>query len=353
MYVNVIWRAVLLAIWASSCRSFQTYETIDDLVISSDYLYVVDGTTLHLLHNNLTHLCSLDMGNATISKIAVSTDEAFVIVCLINGICESYEIESLLETNSPVILSVSAVKATSRAIKGIALAVTPNSSFYQAYTMEANKRAIVLRQFEYNRSTTLQLRATEELITNSKFISRDFYDAFKTGYFIYYVAVDTIGNMTRLTVMRIRDDNGEHFSELIEIELDCGTTTSVFGITSPSLIRDPHHSGDNNTMVVIAISSKSVSRVCSYQLADIDMELQRTYYEYISSGTENPLPWADYDHVEDCSKFTKVGISSDHAYLIIYHYAARSNRMQLWITFLHPSTFCNKQHPWNHYARNG
>ena len=316
MYVNVIWRAVLLVTCASSCISLQTYETIEDLVISSEYLYVADGTTLHLLHNNLTHLRSLDMGNDTISKSAVSTDEAFVIVCLINGICKSYQVESLLETNSSVILSVSVVKATSQAIKGIALAVTPNSSFYQAYTMEASKRAIVLRQFEYDRSTTLQLRTTEELITNSNFISRDFYDAFKTGYFIYYVAVDTIGNMTRLTVMRIRDDNGEHFSEVIEVELDCGATTSAFGITPPSLIRDPHHSGDNNIMVVIAISSKSVSRVCSYQLADIDMELQRTYYEYVSSGIENPLPWADYDHAEDCSRLTKVGISINHAYLM-------------------------------------
>ncbi len=320
MYINVIWTAVLLVTCASTSRSLQTYETIDDLVISSDYLYVADGTTLHLLHNNLTHLCSLAMGNDIISKIAVSTDETFVIVCLVDGVCKSYQIESLLETNSSTIFNVSAVKAASPTVKGIALAVTSNSSFYQGYTMEASKRAIVLRQFKYDRSTTFQLRTTEVLITNSNFVSRDFYDAFKNEYFIYYVVVDTIGNKTRLTMMRTRDDQEEHFSELIEVELDCRTTTSLFSITPPSIVRDPDHSSNN--VVVIATSSNSVSRVCSYQLADIDMELQRTYYEYITSGTENPLPWADYDHTKNCSRLAKVGISINHAYFHLYMYTA-------------------------------
>ena len=310
MYIDIIWTAILLVTCASTSRSLQTYETIDDLVLSSDYLYVADGNTLHLLHSNLTHLCSLAMGNTTISKIAVSTDETFVIVCLLDGTCKSYQIESLLETNSSIILSVSAVKATAPTVKRIALAVTSNSSFYvgnQGYTMEASKRAIVLRQFKYNGSTTFQLRTTEALITNTNFISRDFYDAFKNGYFIYYVAVDTIGNKTRLTVMRICDNKEEHLSALIEVELGCGTTTSVFHVTHSSLVRDPDH--PSNFMLVIATSNKSVSRVCSYQLTDIDMELQRTYNECISSGTMSPLPWADYDHAEDCSRLTKVCIS--------------------------------------------
>ena len=303
MYINFIWTAVLLVACASTSRS---YETIDDLVISSDRLYVAEGTTLHLLHNNLTHLCSLAMGNATISNVAVSTDETVVIVCLVDGVCKSYQIESLLETNSSPNLSVSAAKAAAPPVKGIALAVTSNSMFYQGYTTKAGKRAIVLRQFEYNGNTTFQLRTTEVLITNTNFISRDFYNVFKNGYFIYYVAVDTIGNETVLTVMRICDDQEKNVTAPIEVELDCGTTTpAAFTITTSSLIRDPYH---NNITVVIATSSKSVSRVCSYQLTDIDTELHRTHNEYISSGTKSPLPWADYDNAEDCLRSTKVYI---------------------------------------------
>ena len=305
MYINIIWTTILLVTCASTSRCLKTYENIDDLVISSDYLYVAEGATLHLLHNNLTHLCSLAMGNATISKIAVSTDERFVIVCLITGICNSYQIESLLDTNSSASLSVPIVKAADPTVKEIALAVTSNSSFYQGYTMEGSKRVIVLGQFKYDGNTTFQLRTTEAPITNPNFISRDFYDAVKKGHFIYYVAVDTVGNDTRLTVLRIC----EHFDTctLIEVQLDCGNTISVFSITPSSLIRDPDNSSD--IVVVIAMTSKSISRVCSYQLANIDTELQRTYDEYISSGTESPLPWVEYDHAEDCSRLTKVCIS--------------------------------------------
>ena len=356
MYINIIRTAVLLVTCASTSSTLQTYETIDDLVISSNYLYVADRTTLHFLHNNLTHLCSLAVGNATISRIAVNTDETVIIVCLVDGICKSYQLENLLETNSSTLLNVSAVKAEVPIVKRVALAVTSNSSFYvgnQGLTMEANKRAIVLQQFKYDGSATFQLRTAEVPITNSSFISREFYDAFKNGYFIYYVAVDTIGNKTRLTVMRVCDDKEEHFSVVTEVELDCGfTTPSMFSITHSSLVREADHS---RTMVVIATSSKSVSRVCGYWLTDIDMELQRTYNECISSDSKIPLPWADYDRAEDCSRLTKVcNILASCNYVSIY-YTAKNNRMQLWINhhiFLYTSTVCKKQHPWKHSAGN-
>ena len=302
MYITIIWTAVLLISCASTSSALQTYETIDDLVISSNYLYVADGTTLHFLHSNLTHLCSLAVENATISRIAVNTDETFIIVCLVDGTCKSHQIESLLEANSSTHMNVSANKAAAPTVKRVALTVTSNSSFYVGYTKEADKRTIILQQFKYDGNTTFQLRTAEAIITNSRFISRDFYDAFKSGYFVYYIAVDTIGNETRLTVMRVCDDKEEHFGAVMEVELNCGTTTPIMlSITHSSLVRD--HS---STMIVITTSSKSVSRVCGYLLTDIDMELQRTYNECISSGSKSPLPWADYDHFEDCSRLTKV-----------------------------------------------
>ena len=308
MYINnIIWTTLLLVICVASTSC--DLQSIDDLAASSDYIYVADGSTLHLLHKNLTHLSSLTVENAAISKITVNTDETFIIVCLVDGLCESFEIETLLETNySSVFFNASAVMAAVPTVRRIALGATSNATFYVGnvgYTIETGERAIVLQQFKYNESATYQLRTTKALITSSSFIGRDFYDVFKNEHFIYYVAVDTIGNRNRLTVMRVCDDiYDEHFSAVVEVELDCsGITTPTFNITHSSLLSD---AGQSSAMLVIATTSKSGSKVYSYLLADIDMELQRAYNEFVATGSKSPLPWADYDYIEDCSRLTEV-----------------------------------------------
>lgn len=312
MYISNIWKVFLLATCAYVANSagdsdLQNYRRIDDVAVSRDFLYVADGDTLHLLRSNLTHLYSMVVGNTTISKIALSTDETFIVICLLDGQCEGFQVESLLQASLSLFLNTPNVRNAVPKAKKIALAVLSSSSFYIGSEgfATASERAISLRQFEHNESTTYQLRTTDAIITNSNFISRDFYNIFKYEHFIYFVAVDNIGNKSRLTVMRVCDDKtmqDEHFSAVIEIELECGIKTSaLFNISGSALIRDSQQS---SATLMIAISSKSGSRMCGYKLADIDKELQRAYNECISTGSKTALPWDGYDSSEECTVAT-------------------------------------------------
>ena len=308
MYITAL-ASLLLVISSAAGISDQSLVAISDLAASSDYVYVADGNTLHLFHANLTHCSSLTVGNSAVSKVTLNIDDTFIIICSVNGLCKTYEIENLLEPNAVVFQAE--ILATIPSVKRIALGATSNSTFLvgsEGQTTMSGGRTMKLSQFEYDWQSIYRRRTSEALIiTNSSFISREFYNVFKHEQFIYYIGVDFIGETNRLTVMRVCDDKyDEHFSAVTEVELDCGITASTFNITYSSFFCNPNNASQTSEVLLITAGSMSRSQVCIYHLADIDREMQRVYDECISTNSKIPLPWATYDYTEDCSRFTEV-----------------------------------------------
>ena len=311
MYTNILVSLLLLTYSASTTDS-QFFQNILDIAVLGDHICIADDDTLHLFHSNLTRISSLAVGTSAVSKITFNNDGSFIIVCLVDGLCKTYKTENLFETNSSFVqASVVAGAPTAR----IALGATSNSTFYtgsEGYSMRTGRKSIMLKQFKYDWSATYQLRTSEAfIIRNSNFLSRDFYNVFNSKHFTYYVAVDTIGDMKKLTVMRVCDDVQDgHFRAVTEVELDCGLTVSSFNITYTSLLSTVDH----KKILVIATSSRNCSRVCAYHLEDIDKELKRIYHECVSSDHKIPLAWASFDYMEDCSRLTEVYV---HIYYVL------------------------------------
>ena len=301
--VSILFVACLVNI--SDSQIFQATVPIQDIAVSSDYVYVADSHVLHLLLTNLTHISSLTMRASGVSEIALNSDATFIVVCFLDGFCKPYEIQTLLETNS--VHFHTSPTATVPTDKRKALGALSNSTFYvgcEGYTSSTGQRAIILRQFQFDWSVAYQLRTFEALITNSSFVSREFHNVLKEDKYIYYIAVDTIGDENRLTVMRVCDDvNGEHFSAVSEVKLDCGIITPFFDITYSSLLPDINQA---NKSLVITTSSTNGSQVCIYPIVDIDRELQRVYLECVSTNNKLSLPWTNYEYTENCSAFDEV-----------------------------------------------
>lgn len=302
---------LFLTCFASTSNSqiFQSALAIQDVAVSSDYVYVSDSSTLHVLHNNLTHIASLTIGVSSVSKIVLNSDDTFIIVCLLDGMCKVCKIENLQETNS-LLFPIASVQMPNR----IALGTTSNSTIYvgsEEYSTRSGRRSILLKHFEYNSSTINKIRSATLVVTNSRFLKREFHEVFKAGKFIYYIAVDTVGDENRLTAMRVCDDvNDDHFSAITEVELDCGINTTSFNVSSISFYNAKQT--NETDLLVITTSSRSGSQVCLYCLSDINRELQRIYNECVSTNTKVPLPWADHEYIHDCSRFTEVCNNNFH-----------------------------------------
>ena len=295
--ISVLFVACLVSI--SDSQIFQTKVTVQDIAVSSDYVYIVDNFALHLLFANLTYISSFTVGGSGVSKIALNVDATFIIVCFYDGYCNTYEIPRLLETRS--VHFHASFTATVPTVRRIALGAPSNSTFYvgsAGYSSNTGQQSIILKQFQLNLSATHHFRTFEALVTNPDFLSREFNNVVKKDKYIYYVAVDTIADENSLTVMRVCDDvNGEHFSAVSEVKLDCGIVTPSFDITYSSLL---------NESLVIATSSRNGSQVCIYPLVNIDRELRSAYLECASTDINLSLPWSNYEYTENCSVLDKV-----------------------------------------------
>ena len=309
MFTNSIELLLLVTCVASTTDSWN-FQHIQDVAVSGDYVYIADGNTLHLLHTNLTHISSLTVGTSAVSKITLNNDT--IIACLKDGQCKTYETESLFETNYLTFLNVTVASAAPTA-RRIALGTTTNSMFYvgsEGYFKRNDRKDIILKQFKYDwhAHAMYQLRTSKALtITNSNFLSRDFYYIFQNEQFIYYVAMDTTGDKSGLTVMRVCNEvYDDYFTAVTEVELDCGPDMSSFNVIHSSILS----TADQNRFLVIITGSRNGSRVYAYHLVDIDRKLKDVYHECVSTDNKIHLPWARFGHTNDCSSFTEVCIYS-------------------------------------------
>lgn len=292
----------------ASTTDLRIFQRIQDVAVSGDYVYIADSNTLHLLHTNLTHISSLTVGTSAVSKLTLNNDT--IIACLIDGQCKIYQTDSLFETNYSTIFHVTIAAAAPT--KRIALEMTKNSMFYvgsQGYSKRTDRKDIILKQFKYDwhAHAMYQLRTSKALtVTNSNFLNRDFYYVFQNEQFIYYVAVDTTGDKSGLTVMRVCNEvYDDYFRAVIEVELDCEIVVSSFNVIHSSVLS----TADQNRFLVIITGSRNGSRVYAYHLADIDKKLKDAYHECVSTDNKIGLPWASFGHIKDCSSFTEVCVT--------------------------------------------
>ena len=283
----------------------QNFETVQDIAVSSDYIYVAERNVVHLLHTNLSHHSSLRVGSNSISKITLNTDKSAIIICLVDGLCKACNIQSLLE-DSPA--QCASVVATIPWTESIALGAASDSTFYvgsEGYIAQNVKRSIILRQFKYGRHAASQLRTSGALtVTNQGFRKKEFHDVFLSKKHVYYIAVDAIGRNDKLIVMRAcAEANNEYFSAITEIELDyCGVNETVFNFTYSSL--ESNIMGGSEVLVIVS-NGRNGGQICMYDLAVIEQEVHRAYYNECINN-KGPLPWIDYDATEDCSSFVEV-----------------------------------------------
>lgn len=309
MSTNNIAELLLFVIFVASTTDSRIFQHIQDVAVSGDYVYIADSNTLHLLHTNLTHISSLTVGTSPVSKITLNDDT--IIACLIDGQCKIYETQSLFQTNYSMFFHVTIAAAAPTA--RIALGMTTNSTFYvgsEGYSKRTDRKDIILKQFKYDwhAHAMYQLRTSKALtITNSNFLNRDFYYVFQSEQFIYYVAMDTTGDKSGLTVMRICNEvYDDYFRAVIEVELDCEIVVSSFSVIHSSILS----TADQNRFLVIITSSRNGSRVYAYHLADINKKLKDVYHECVTTDNKIGLPWASFGHTKDCSSFTEVCIYS-------------------------------------------
>lgn len=298
----------LLLVFVSGSISYQFHTKPADVAVSSSgQLYIVAGKKLYLLQSNLSlqQSITLTAKDTTANKVVLSLDETTLIACLRDGTCFIYAVEDHSLTFQ---YGVNAAIAN----EGVAVAeggIIPNQFYFgsSGYINPGENHVILLKAYDFFWGE--EMRSSENfIVTNSSFVSRDFYHAFKYSSYIYYIVIDTATNLSLsgIKVLRVCDDvNDTSFSAMFEVELRCSNMEQNTIIANSVQIVEGYR-GTRGVTILIGFRSENGHKVCSFDISDVDTAIENVFQECIDGIHKIPLPWVDYSLIADCSFFSEV-----------------------------------------------
>ena len=266
-------------------------------------VFLAAGNQLLRLDSNLTLQENVTLGSSVL-KVALSSDERRVVVCLSDLSCAVYNAsdfgagEQSRRTGASVSSDV------------VALFTARENSFYVGSVVGgASVRSMNLRQYGFGERDFV--RSTNYRVQRGLSFMRTFFGGFVNGSSAYYFMTDSDPREVRgLRVLRachISSCDQCSFQALYELRLDCGNVfPSTAEICALSLL-DTFAGSSDTTVVVGSCNLGGRNRICSYSLADINDHIDSYYTQCTRGAAEIDLAW-DNQEIQ-CSTFR---VSSSH-----------------------------------------
>lgn len=303
------WIVIVVCLHLSSADlpAFHLSAVPTDMTIStSGDLYISAGRTLYSLNCNLIvdESVLVTTGNTNVTRIALSSNDSKIVLCLTDGSCLVYATEFLTLGRENTLASVTIPGET---VALLSVPTTLEDTFYvgsEGAVTPGGAQMIALGQYGIDEfSYTSRTSGVDLTISNDSFVSREFFSAFSHGEFVYFVVMDngTSPSIHSIRILRLCNSaNESYFRALYEVRLQCGTITPDTKIVSFSLV------GMSGMRAVIGVTGDGRNHFCSFQVLDVDREIGRTFDECLSGNNEIPLAWAGANFIDDCSHFTAV-----------------------------------------------
>ena len=246
----------------------------------------------------------------SVLRIALSSDESRLIVCVNNKSCISYIANDF--TKGSVSSFPNSLTSSNNAALVSAPVIGGRNSFFVG---SSNGTVILIGQYGLDGAAGSASRSSGNLfgVTASSF-TRNWFGGFVAGFYTYFVVFDVSASLISrpgVRVLRVCDNsNSTSVAAMYEIELDClglaGNVNSYARFASASLVSYPTTAGGPfEDRLVIGIVTPTLggytgtlrSRVCTYSLSQIDSMMDSAYAQ-CSSGS---LPWRSSSATSTCS----------------------------------------------------
>ena len=249
-------------------------------------VFASSDTTVYLYSSDLVQqqIVSLE------SVVALTTTQngQWLVVCLENGDCSVINGSNI---NADPSLTVNGIVGDS----STALFTTPDTDGQRFYTGSygaiGGSGNIRTRYSEYGfaESQSMDRSVTfNELTTFRANGGRDFYYGFFQSGYAYYVVSDPTGGILReLRIIRVCNiSQSDSFDSQYELVLDCGGVSTSVNIRGISVF--------NEETLVIGRAVSGGSRVCTYNLSDINSMMDSSYQTCVVDETGNKnVQWFD------------------------------------------------------------
>ena len=280
---------VLPLLTAAQQREFFLSTRPSDMKVDSGgRVFLAAGNQLLRLDNTLALQENVTLGSSVL-RVALSSDERRVVVCLSDLSCAVYNASDFGAAGEQ------SRRTGAFASSDVALFTAEESSFYVGSIISGAMLSLDLRQYGFGDRNFERLSPEEGgyNILRAGFV-RTFFGGFVNGTNAYYFMADGSPREVRgLRVLRACHistcSSPCNFAALYEVRIDCGSGTfpSTSMICGLSVLES--FAGSSDTTVVLARCNTGTSarnRVCSFRLADIDDKMDRKYTE-CTAGTGN------------------------------------------------------------------
>ena len=283
----------------------------DVVVTSSSYVYVstnVSGSgRVYRLNGSLVQQEVLQFPSGiAVLRIALSSDQSKLIVCVSNGSCIAYNADDLNKGSVRTFQNVQA--ATNNNVALVSAQVSGGGNSF--YVGSSNGTVILIGQYGLDGTAGNVSRTSGNLfsVTASPF-TRNWYGGFVAGSYTYFVVFDVFppGPSPGPGVRVLRVCNNEaSIAAMYELYLNCIVDGFEFinaRITGASLVSYTNSSGGlyEDRLVVEIVTPPSAlggapyySRVCTYSLATINSKMD-------STPCFSNLPWRNPTLSWSCS----------------------------------------------------
>ena len=266
-------------------------------------VFLAAGNQLLRLESTLALQENVTLGSSVL-KVALSSDERRVVVCLSDLSCAVYNASDFGAGEQSRRTGASASSDV------VALFTAEENSFYVGSVVGG--ASINLGQYgfgdgDFVRSTNYPIRRTG--------FTRRFFGGFVNGTNAYYFMTDSSPRdviVRGLKVLRACDistcSSPCTFAALYELKIDCGggtfpATSFICGLS----VLDSFAGSSDATVVLARCNTGTVARnrVCSFQLADIDREMDSKYTECAGGNGDIQVSWDSAGSLgrRSCSSF--------------------------------------------------
>ena len=308
LIVCCIWFCSVAAVNTQQ-REFSLSASPSDMKVDGGgRVFLAAGNQLLRLDSTLALQENVTLGSSVL-KVALSSDERRVVVCLSDMSCAVYNAsdfgagEQLRRTGASVSSDV------------VALFTGRDNSFYVGSIISGASASMNLRQYGFGDRDFV--RSTNYRVQRGSFM-RTFFGGFVNGTNAYYFMADGSPREVRgLRVLRACDistcSSPCVFNALYEVGIDCGTFPQNSVICGLSVLDS--FAGSSDTTVVLArcnaASMSARNRICSIRLADIDSEMDRKFTQCTRDRTgEIRVAWdSDSGAERQCATDFQVSIS--------------------------------------------
>ena len=280
------------------------------VVSSTSNVYVstnVSGSgRVYRLNGSLVQQEVLQFPSGTsVLRIALSSDESRLIVCVRNKSCISYIANDF--TKGSVDAFHNSLASSNNAALVSAPVIGGGNSFYVG---SSNGTVVLIGQYGLDGAAGSVSRSSGNLfgVTAGSF-TRNWFGGFVAGSYTYFVVLDvsTTSSLSSpgVRVLRVCDSsNTTSVAAMYEIELDCfglaGKVNSYARFAGASVVSYPTTAGGPfEDRLVIGIVTPLLggyigtyrSRVCTYSLSQIDSMMDSAYAPMSSQCSSGSLPW--------------------------------------------------------------